>query len=136
MPIYPPGQWLNAESRPASAGPATAGRFSVPLAGARFDRHHHDVDEIWFVGSGSMKMLLEGSEEYVQAGDIVFSPAGLAHDIVEVYEPVTGFFSETGHPLGGRTGHLHESDADAAGHDVPAMPLPADFPVRAPSVSG
>jgi mannose-6-phosphate isomerase-like protein (cupin superfamily) len=130
MPIYSPGQWLNPETRPAWAGPATAGRFSVPLDGARFDRHHHDVDELWFVSAGKAKMLLDGAEQYVQAGDIVLSRAGVAHDIVEVYEAMTGFFSETGHPAGGRTDHLHDVGSDAAGHDVPARALPADFPVR------
>jgi mannose-6-phosphate isomerase-like protein (cupin superfamily) len=130
MPIYPPGQWVNPESRPGSAGPATAGRFSIALEGARFDRHHHEVDELWFISSGKAKILLEGVESYVQDGDIVLAPAGTVHDIVEVYEPVHGFFSETGHPAGGRTGHRYEPESDAAGHDVPALPLPGDFPVR------
>ncbi|WP_223693264.1 cupin domain-containing protein [Leifsonia poae] len=128
MPVFRPGSWLNPESRPDGCGTATAGRFAVPLAGGRFDRHFHDDDELWFFTAGKAKILLDGSEQYVQAGDIVLSPAGAPHDIVEVYEEVRGFFSETGHPVGGRVGHLHTSEEDAAGHVVPARPLPADFP--------
>lgn len=130
VPLYPPGSWLNPQSRPDGSGPATAGRFAVALEGARFDRHHHEVDELWFISEGKAKILLEGREVYVQAGDVILSPAGPPHDIVEVYEPVSGFFSETGHPLGGRSGHLHDSESDAGGHDVPARPVPADFPLR------
>jgi len=129
-PIYAPGQWLGPHNAGESAGTATAGRFTIPLEAGRFDRHFHDDDELWFVSAGKARMILEGAEVYVQAGDIVLSPAGIPHDIVEVYETVRGFFSETGHPSGGRSGHLHETDHDAAGHDVPAQPLPADFPVR------
>jgi mannose-6-phosphate isomerase-like protein (cupin superfamily) len=129
MPIYPPGSWLNPEN-PAGDGTSTAGRFAIPFGGGRFDRHHHDDDELWFIATGKALMLVDGGEAYVQAGDIVLHPAGTPHDIVAVYEPVTGFFTETGHPAGGRVGHLHADDAEAAGHDVPALPLPADFPAR------
>lgn len=130
VPIYTPGRWLGPHNAAESAGTATAGRFAIPLGGGRFDRHLHDDDELWFVAAGKGKMLLEGVEVYIQAGDIVLSPAGLPHDVLEVYEAIAGFFSETGHPAGGRSGHLHENEADAAGHEVPARPLPADFPVR------
>ena len=130
MPVYETGSWLNPGNRPSGSGTATAGRFVVPLAGGRFDRHFHDDDELWFVIDGKAKILVDGAERYVQAGDIILSPAGLPHDIVEVYEPLRGFFTETGHPAGGRIGHLHETEADAAGHEVLALPLPGDFPVR------
>ena len=72
----------------------------------------------------------DGGEYYVQAGDIVLTRAGDSHDVVEVYEDLRGYFVETGHPSGGRAGHLHTTDAEAAGHDVPALDVPADFPVR------
>ncbi len=68
---------------------------------------------------------MDGELRYVQAGDIVFTSAGDFRDIVEVYEPVRGFFTEGPVPEGGRAGHL-----DAEPHDVPALPLPDDFPVR------
>ncbi|GAB2455406.1 hypothetical protein GCM10027029_16290 [Conyzicola lurida] len=83
---------------------------------------------MWFLWEGKAKILIEGEERYVQAGDIVLTRAGDTHDFVEVYETVRGFFTETGHPSGGRTGHLHHTETDAAGHAVPAAALPADFP--------
>ena len=130
MPIFTPGQWLGPHNLHEHAGRATAGRFAIPFDGGEFDRHFHDGDELWFIAEGKAKILLEGDEVYVQAGDIVFTPAGSPHDIVEVYEAVRGFFSETGHPAGGRVGHLHESELDAPRHAVHALPLPSDFPVR------
>jgi mannose-6-phosphate isomerase-like protein (cupin superfamily) len=115
---------------PAAAGAVAAGRFTVPFGGGRFDRHHHDDDEIWFIAAGRALVLVDGAERYVQAGDIVLHRAGTVHDIVAVYEPLSGFFSETGHPAGGRTGHQHDDPADAAGHEVPALAVPDDFPTR------
>lgn len=125
MPVIPPGSWLSPEERPDGCAFSAAGRFSVPLEGARFDRHHHDEDELWFISSGKGKIFTDGHEHYVQAGDIVLTRRGDVHDFLEVYEAVTGFFTEAGLEPGGRWGHL-----DPTPHDVPALPLPADFPVR------
>ena len=119
MPVLPPGAWLNPDSRPPWCEVTAAGRFAVPRDGGRFDRHHHDDHELWFIAEGKAKVLTDGAEHYVQTGDIVLTQAGDSHDVVEVYEDLRGFFVETGHPAGGRAGHLHASDADAAGHDVP-----------------
>lgn len=135
MPVYEPGQWLNPDSRPAGTGTATAGRFAVPLDGGRFDRHHHDDDELWFITAGSGRILVDGAERDVRAGDIVLHPAGTTHDIVAVYEELRGFFTETGHPAGGRVGHLHRDEADAAGHDVPALPSPAGLEPADPTAA-
>ncbi|GAA3768154.1 hypothetical protein GCM10022225_63320 [Plantactinospora mayteni] len=128
MPVYQPGQWLNPTDRPDWCDIAGAGRFAVPTENGRFDRHYHDDHEIWFIGEGKAKILVDGAERYVQAGDIVLIRAGDVHDVVEVYQTLRGFFVESGLPLGGRTGHLHLTEADAKGHPVPARPVPADFP--------
>jgi mannose-6-phosphate isomerase-like protein (cupin superfamily) len=130
MPVLPPGSWFGPHTRLDWCEVAAIGRFTVPVAGGRFDRHHHDDHEIWFIAAGKAKILTDGTEQYVQAGDIVLTRAGDDHDVVEVYEDLRGFFTETGHPGGGRTGHLHASAVEAAGHPVPAAPLPADFPPR------
>ncbi|WP_432974216.1 AraC family ligand binding domain-containing protein [Dactylosporangium sp. CA-233914] len=130
MPIYRPGDWLNDETRPAGATFASAGRFAVPLEGGRFDRHFHDTAELWFVAEGQAKIFVDGAEQYVQSGDIVLTVAGDVHDFLEVYETVRGFFVEGPVPPGGRGGHRHTDPGMAAGHDVPARPVPDDFPAR------
>jgi mannose-6-phosphate isomerase-like protein (cupin superfamily) len=129
VPIFPPGSWLSPDT-PAGSGTTSAGRFAIPYGGGRFDRHHHDDDELWYISAGKARIVVDGTEADVQAGDIVLHPAGTAHDVVEVYEALAGFFTETGHPTGGRAGHLHDDEAEAAGHDVPALPVPAGFPRR------
>jgi mannose-6-phosphate isomerase-like protein (cupin superfamily) len=126
MPVYGPGSWLNPATRPDGCGTSTAGRFTIPVEGGRFDRHQHDDDELWFIASGSARIVVDGVERDVAAGDIVLHPAGSSHDIVAVYEELRGFFTETGHPAGGRVGHLHADERDAAGHDVPRLPEPAE----------
>ncbi|GAA0901104.1 hypothetical protein GCM10009557_77140 [Virgisporangium ochraceum] len=128
MPVFPPGRWINPSDRPGWCAVAGAGRFAVPVHGGRFERHHHDDDEIWFISAGKARILVDGGERYVQAGDIVLTRAGDTHDVVEVYEALHGFFVETGLPAGGRVGHLYRDPADAAGHDVPRRPVPEDFP--------
>ncbi|WP_173081010.1 cupin domain-containing protein [Phytohabitans rumicis] len=130
MPVYGPGRWLNPTDRPEWCEVAAAGRFAVPVEGGRFDRHYHDDHEIWFVSEGKARILVDGAERYAQAGDVVLIQAGDPHDVVEVYETLRGFFVQTGHPAGGRAGHLHRDPADAGGHPVPARPVPADFPSR------
>jgi mannose-6-phosphate isomerase-like protein (cupin superfamily) len=100
------------------------------MSGARFDRHHHDDHELWLITKGRAKVFTDGGEAYVQTGDVVMTRAGDPHDVLEVYEELEGIFVETGHPRGGRTGHLYDNDRDRLGHDVLALPLPADFPLR------
>ena len=130
MPIIPPGNWLNPDTRPDWCEIGSIGRFVVATEGGRFERHHHDDHEVWTFWEGKGKIFVDGAEQYVQAGDIVLTRAGDTHDIVEVYETLRGFFLESGLPAGGRIGHLHDSESDAAGHDVPAAPVPRDFPAR------
>ena len=125
MPIFAPGSWVNPDSAPDWWHDGSIGRFAVPIEGGRFERHHHDAHEVWFVSEGRAKIFVEGAEHYVQGGDIVVTQAGDVHDVVEVYETLRGFFIELAPPGGGRTGHL-----DPVAHDVPALPAPPDFPVR------
>ncbi|MFI5913205.1 cupin domain-containing protein [Dactylosporangium sp. NPDC051541] len=130
MPVFPPGRWLNPADRPEWCEVAGAGRFAVPVAGGRFERHHHDDHELWFIAGGKARVLVDGDEHYVQTGDMVLTQAGDTHDVLAVYEDLHGFFVQTGFPTGGRFGHLYRDPADAEGHAVPAGPVPEDFPNR------
>jgi mannose-6-phosphate isomerase-like protein (cupin superfamily) len=125
VPIIEPGSWLNPENRPEWSAFTSAGRFAIPLEGGRFERHHHDEEELWFITEGKGRIVVDGEERYIQGGDIVLTERGDVHDIIAVYEPIRGFFTTSGLPEGGRSGHI-----DGVAHDVPALPLPVDFPSR------
>ena len=126
MPIIEPGSWLNPDNKPDWSSFTSAGRFAIPLEGGRFERHHHDEEELWFITEGKGKLLVDGADQYVQSGDIVLTQRGDVHDFVEVYEPIRGFFTTAGLGATGVSGHIA-----GVAHDVPALPLPADFPARA-----
>jgi uncharacterized protein YjlB len=102
--------------------------FRLSRQGGRFDCHFHDCDEYWLVFSGRAKISSGGVDAYVRAGDIVCTPAGEEHDVLEIYEDLEFFWFEDALPEGGRPGRLYSDEAMAAGHPVPALPLPADFP--------
>lgn len=122
---------MEGANRPDWCNVTTAGIFTVPLEGGRFDCHFHDCDEYWLVFAGKAKVMSEGREYYVQRGDIVCTRAGDEHDVVEVYETLEAFWFEGATPPGGRVGHLHKNEDKAAGHEVAAKPLPPDFPMHA-----
>lgn len=106
----------------------SAGIFRVGREGGRFDRHFHDCDEYWLVFAGMAKVMSEGVAQYVRPGDIVCTRIGDEHDVLEVYEDLAAFWFESETAPGGHIGHRHRTLAAAAGHVVPALPLPADFP--------
>ena len=58
------------------------------------------ITRFWLVHRGKAKVFTDGVAHYVQAGDVVITQAGDAHDILEVYEDLEGFFVETGLPSG------------------------------------
>ncbi|WP_187264924.1 cupin domain-containing protein [Homoserinibacter sp. GY 40078] len=119
MPIYPTGSWVNPGTRPDGSAVAGAGRIRI-RPGDRFDRHHHDGEELWHISAGAALIEIEGERCRVNAGDIVLFPAGVPHDIVAVSEELVGFFTELQTP-GGATGHQHSDPADAEGHPVAAL---------------
>jgi mannose-6-phosphate isomerase-like protein (cupin superfamily) len=121
-------QVLHAGNRPAWCQVTSAGVFRVPAREGRFDRHYHDFHEYWLIFRGKAKVLTEGQEFYVKPGDIVCTRAGDEHDVLEVYEDLEAFYFEDPCPPEGRVGHRHRSPDRAAGHPVPHLPLPADFP--------
>jgi len=93
-----------------------------------FDCHYHDRHEYWVITKGKAKVMSEGQEYYVRAGDIVCTKAGDEHDVLEVYEDLDGIYVEEPGPPNGIDGHLYRHPEQAAGHEVLVLPLPADFP--------
>ena len=120
-------QSMTAKNRP-SWSTVTSSAVLKGVNSGHFDRHYHDCNEYWLIAKGKAKVWIDGQSYYVTDGDIVCIKKGLEHDILELYEPLVGFHFEDATPPGGRTGHLHKTDVDAKGHDVPTLPLPADFP--------
>ena len=124
---------LALDNRPTGCEAAGIGVFRI-RADAPFDPHFHDAPEYWLVYEGKAKVRVGDRASYVQAGDVVCTPTGAVHDIVEIYEEIEAFYLEESHPTGGRHGHLHRDERDAAGHTIPLVELPEDFP--APSRAG
>jgi mannose-6-phosphate isomerase-like protein (cupin superfamily) len=113
-------QRLSPEARPSWSDVTSAGTFRVEPNG-RFDRHYHDCDEYWLVFSGRALVLVGSRTHTVGPGDIVCTPTGTEHDVVAVAEMLEAFWFEASTPAGGRIGHLHRTEEDAQGHDVPPM---------------
>jgi mannose-6-phosphate isomerase-like protein (cupin superfamily) len=118
---------MGAKNRPEWCAVTGAGTLKAVNSG-HFDRHYHDCNEYWMIVHGKAKVWLDGKEYYIKDGDIFCIKAGLEHDILELYEPLQGFFMEDALLPGGKAGHLHKSDEAAKGHPVPTLPVPADFP--------
>ena len=115
MPVY---KELGQGNRPDWCTVASAGLFRIPSEGGRFDNHYHDCNEYWLIFKGRAKVRSEGLEYLVGPGDILCTRAGDEHDIIEVYEDLEAFWFEEATPPGGRAGHLHRTETDAAGHST------------------
>jgi quercetin dioxygenase-like cupin family protein len=113
-------QQLWPDTRPSWSDVTSAGIFRVE-PGGRFDRHFHDCDEYWLLFRGRARVLVGERTYEAGSGDIVCTPTGAVHDIVGVYETLEGFWFEGATPEGGRIGHLHHSQEDAEGHEVPLL---------------
>jgi quercetin dioxygenase-like cupin family protein len=111
---------LSPDHRPSWSDVTSAGTFRIE-PGGRFDRHFHDCDEYWLVFGGRARVMVGPTAYEVEPGDIVCTPTGTEHDVVGVYETLEAFWFEGHTPAGGRIGHLHRTDEDAQGHEVPAL---------------
>lgn len=118
---------LGPDNRPEWCDVVGIGVFRI-RPNARFDRHFHDSPEYWLFYEGKGKVTVGAENHYVQAGDVVCTPPGAQHDVVEIYEELEGFYFEEPLPASGRVGHMHRDGSDAEGHRVPLMSLPEDFP--------
>ncbi|SDI48364.1 Mannose-6-phosphate isomerase, cupin superfamily [Sinosporangium album] len=118
---------LNAANRPPGCPVHSAGRFRLRATGtSRFDRHYHDFDEFWFVASGAGTFVIGDTVHQVQPGDIVYTPAGVEHDIVAVSgeQDLEVFWLSCPLPSGADGRHLHRTPEDAAKHQVPSRVVP------------
>ncbi|SEH01767.1 Cupin domain-containing protein [Nonomuraea solani] len=118
------GQRLTAENRPPGCPTHSAGRFRLRADGSsRFDRHHHDFDEFWFVMAGTGTISVGESVLQVQPGDIIYTPADTDHDVLAVtsVQDLEVFWLSWSLPQGASGQHLHRTLADAAKHLVPAQ---------------
>jgi mannose-6-phosphate isomerase-like protein (cupin superfamily) len=118
---------MSAKNRPAWSQVTGSGLLKGVNSG-QFDRHYHDCNEYWLVAQGKAKIWIDGKSYYVRDGDIVCIKAGLEHDILELYEPLVGFYFEDALLPGGKAGHLHKTEEFKKKHPVPTLPVPADFP--------
>ena len=114
---------LDAANRPAGCPASSAGQFVIRADGtARFDRHYHDFGEFWLVAAGHGTLAVGYRQHLVQPGDILYTPAGVEHDIVDVTDELRIFWLSAPIPDGGSGAHLHRSPDLAIKHLVPARP--------------
>ena len=84
MPLYRP-----TDHDPAAPMPTEGfGLFTCnPGDEVGIQAHFHDLDEWWVFIKGKVRIMSEGEEHIVGPGDIVHTPMGEEHDIIEVLEP-------------------------------------------------
>jgi mannose-6-phosphate isomerase-like protein (cupin superfamily) len=128
--IHATEQALTAANKPEWCQIERAGFFELAKEGGEHDCHYHDHNELYLICGGKAKIVNDGQEHYVRAGDIVCIKAGAEHDILEVYgeDDFQLFWLYEPGPPGGRVGHLHRSPEKARAHPVPAKSTPPDFP--------
>ena len=56
--------------------------------GDRIPLHRHDVDEVVVVVAGTATYSLDGDEQHVSRGDVIFIPAGAEHGTANVGDEV------------------------------------------------
>ena len=53
----------------------------VPVGGATVEHFHARTEEIYFITAGQGRMLIEGEEAFVKAGDAIAIPPGKRHKL-------------------------------------------------------
>ena len=65
-------------------------KYGEILPGEVEPEHHHPVgEEMLIIVKGKMKIVLNGTEHTLQAGDFVFQRSGTYETLAEVLEPTT-----------------------------------------------
>lgn len=110
---------LTEVNRPVGCPASSAGMFVLRADGtARFDRHYHDVDEFWFIAAGTGTVVIGDVAHQVGLGDIIYTVAGLEHDITEVGDELRIFWLSWALPPEATGTHRHRTPADAIKHQV------------------
>ena len=78
--------------------------------GSTIEPHFHDCDEWWIITRGRALIVTGGEEHEVSGGDMVFTPAGEEHTMVEVYQTLEGVYLEGCLVGEKRRGHLHRPE--------------------------
>jgi mannose-6-phosphate isomerase-like protein (cupin superfamily) len=79
----------------------------------QLEPHFHDADEFWLVYAGKARVISNDVEYIVGPGDILCTPMGHEHDVLEVLEaPFSCFFIEDELRGRRRPGHLHHPADD------------------------
>jgi len=113
---------LDHGNRPDGCPASSAGLFVIRADGtARFDRHYHDMGEFWLIATGTGTVAVGEDHYRVGAGDIVYTPAGVEHDIIDVTTELRIFWLSSPVPTGGSGAHLHRSPDLTDKHPVPAV---------------
>lgn len=115
---------LTTENRPPLCPAHSAGRFRLRADGtSRFDRHLHDFDEFWFVAAGTGMIGVGSIVHQVQPGDIIYTQAGIDHDVLAVTsdQDLEVFWLSWSLPQGASGQHLHRTPDDAIKHVVPSQ---------------
>ncbi len=109
MPIIKRGR----QDRPDMPQISTWGLFDGGKPGAsRVELHFHDCDEWWVFTRGRALISTEGERHEVGPGDMVFTPMGEEHEVIEVFEELEGIWWEGPHRGRKRFGHLHHPEDD------------------------
>lgn len=112
-------QRLTEHNRPDGCPASSAGIFVIRADGtARFDRHYHDADEFWFIAAGAGTVVVGDVAHQVGPGDIVYTRAGLEHDITHVGGELRIFWLTWALLPGATDAHHHRTPADAVKHPV------------------
>ncbi len=70
--------------------------------------HYHDCDEYYFVIEGKIRVQEDEQEYILQAGDVLCTPMGQQHSLLEFLEDSTILWLEDELKGQKRTGHLHK----------------------------
>ena len=74
------------------------------------ESHYHDCDEYYFMIEGKCVLKSEGKTYTLEKGDVLKTPMGQEHEILEIIEDTTYFWAEAELRGKKREGHLHAED--------------------------